>query len=168
MVQANGAVIGGSDDSYVDGNLFHQGTGYKFFPVGFNGNYRPAELLNVTGTDPVVGISVHEPNANPVVPLQIITVSEVRYWQMTHLSGNYMGSQIRLKVGSDELLGNPELQDIAVTNTDSIGGIFLSLGQSQFSGSLLDGRNCKFNASFDRILCLGSRWIRRGKIIVHP
>ena len=140
LIQPNGAVIGGSEVSYVDGALFHQGTGYKFFPVGSNGNYRPAELMNITGTDPVVGISVHEPNSNPIIPLQLLAVSNIRYWQLTQSSGVYGGSQIRLKVASDERIGSEvDVQDVTVTTSDSIGGIFLSLGQSQFSGTLLDG-----------------------------
>jgi hypothetical protein len=124
----------------VDGPLFHQGTGYKYFPVGNNGNFRPAELLDVSGLNPVVGVSVNEPNPNPVVPLQLLAVSDARYWQILPQSGVFDGSQIRLKLGSDESLGTDvDVQDIVVSATDSLGGIFFSLGQSIFSGSLLEG-----------------------------
>jgi len=140
LVQPNGSVVGGSDESYVDGPLFQQGTGYKYYPVGTKGNFRPAELMNVSGTDPILGISVHQPNNNPIEPLQLMAVSDTRYWQLVHTSGIYDGSQIRVKVGPDEQLGpDVEIQDVIVTSSDSIGGIFLSLGQSQFTGSLLDG-----------------------------
>ena len=140
LVQPNGSVVGGSDESYVDGPLFQQGTGYKYYPVGTKGNFRPAELMNVSGTDPILGISVHQPNNNPIEPLQLMAVSDTRYWQLVHTSGIYDGSQIRVKVGPDEQLGpDVEIQDVIVTSSDSIGGIFLSLGQSQFTGSLMDG-----------------------------
>lgn len=139
-VQANGGVSGGSDESYVNGPLFHQGTGYKYFPVGNNGSFRPAELLDVTGTNPVVGIAVYEPNPDPVVPLQLLAVSDTRYWQITTPSGVFDGSQVRLKLGIDERLGdNPDTQDIVVAASDSVGGLFLSLGQSLFAGSIMDG-----------------------------
>ncbi|GJM27487.1 MAG: hypothetical protein DHS20C17_01220 [Cyclobacteriaceae bacterium] len=139
-VQSNGGVSGGSDLSYVDGTLLHQGTGYKYFPVGSNGNFRPAELLNVSGTNPIVGVSVHEPNANPVIPLQLLAVSDTRYWQITQQSGTFDGSQVRLKVGPDEKLGTEvDIQDIVVSVSDSIGGLFVSLGQALFSGTMLDG-----------------------------
>ncbi len=96
--------------------------------------------MNITGTDPVVGISVHEPNSNPIIPLQLMSVSDIRYWRMTHPSGVYGGSQIRLKVASDERIGSEiDIQDVTVTTSDSVGGMFLSLGQSQFAGTLLDG-----------------------------
>ncbi len=135
LVQSNGTVIGGSDLSYVEGPIFHQGTGNKHFPVGSNGNFRPAELINVTGTNPVVGIAMYEPNSNPIVPLQLLAVSDTRYWQLIRQSGSYNGSQIRLKVTNDERLGSDvDIQDVVVTSADS-----LSLGQSQFTGSLSDG-----------------------------
>ena len=42
LLIANGASInGGSAASYVNGALTHQGTGYKFFPIGINGGYYP-------------------------------------------------------------------------------------------------------------------------------
>ena len=38
LLIANGASInGGSTESHVNGALTHQGTGYKFFPIGING-----------------------------------------------------------------------------------------------------------------------------------
>jgi hypothetical protein len=140
LVQSNGVVVGGSDLSYVDGTLSHQGTGYKYFPVGTNNHFRPAELVNVSGNNPVVGISVHEPNADPIIPLQLLTISDTRFWQLTHQSGVYDGSQIRLKVEADENLSSDiDLQDVVVAKADSVGGVFLTLGQSLYSGSLQDG-----------------------------
>ena len=140
LVQDGGTVTGGSDLSYVEGILHHQGTGLKYYPVGVNGNFRPAELINVSGTDPVVGIAVHQPHLNPVIPLQLLAVSDTRYWQITHLNGVFDGSQIRLKAGPDENLGTEvDLQDVVVSQADSVGGRFLSLGQSLFTGTLLDG-----------------------------
>lgn len=141
LVQANGTVVGGSDVSYIDGPLFHQGTGNKYFPVGSNGSFRPAELINVTGTNPVMGIATYQPNPDPTVPLELLAVSDTRYWQLIHQSGVYDGTQIRLKVTNDERLGSDvDIQDVVVTSADSIGGIFLNLGQSQFTGSLSDGQ----------------------------
>ena len=140
LVHSNGGIIGGSDQSYVEGTLYHQGTGNKYYPVGTDGNYRPVELLNITGTDPVVGLAVVEPNSEPTIPLQLLTVSDTRYWQLSQMSGTYGGSQIRLKLGPDEnLITDVDPSDLVVAGTDSIGGIFLSLGQSSFSGTISDG-----------------------------
>ena len=140
LVETTGTVVGGSEDSFVDGPLFHQGTGYKYFPVGKDGNFRPVELLNVTGTDPVIGMQMNQPNDNPRIPLQLQTVSETRYWEMTQGSGSYDGSLIRVKLGPDEMLGeNYEMEDVVVASVDSLDGLFTSIGQSLFSGSVGDG-----------------------------
>jgi len=140
LVQADGTVTGGNEHSYVDGYLFHHGTGHKYFPLGKNGNFRPAELLSIAGTDPVVGIRVREPNPDPRIPLQLLAVSDTRFWEITGRSGVFDGSQVRLKVAADERLGSDfDLQDVVVSTTDSAGGLFYNLGQSLFSGTLQDG-----------------------------
>ena len=119
--------MGGSDQSYVDGTLYHQGTGNKYYPVGTRENYRPAELLNISGTDPVVGVAVVEPNSDPIIPLQLLTVSDTRYWQLSQLSGTYGGSQIRLKLGPDEnLITEADPSDLVVAGRSLTGQGFKS------------------------------------------
>ncbi len=140
QVLSSGQVVGGSDLSHVNGALYHEGTGSKYFPIGKNGNYRPVEMINVSGTSPVLGFEMFEPNVSPQAPINLIAVSTTRYWQLIQYSGSYDGSQIRLKVSSDENLGTvPDLQDVAVTSSDQLSGVFTSLGQSLFSGTLQDG-----------------------------
>ncbi len=169
LVQPNGSVVGGSDESYVDGPLFQQGTGYKYYPVGTKGNFRPAELMNVSGTDPILGISVHQPNNNPIEPLQLMAVSDTRYWQLIHTSGIYDGSQIRVKVGPDEQLSpDVEIQDVIVTSSDSIGGIFLSLGQSQFTGSLMDGEVISLLPATSEFYAIGEEGFAEQRALFVP
>ena len=165
LVQSTGTVVGGSDRSYVDGPLFHQGNGNKYFPVGSDGNFRPAELVNVDGSNPIVGISVHQPNANPVIPLQLLAISDTRYWQLTHQSGVFDGSQIRLKVEADEDLGSDvDLQDVVVARADSVGGVFTTLGQSLYTGSLQGWGSNQFTAGYQWIVghCFGRIFGRKG------
>ena len=168
-MQPNGSVVGGSEISYIEGPLFHQGQGYKYFPVGSNGNFRPAELMNVTGTNPVVGIAVYQPNPDPTVPLQLLAVSDTRYWQLIHQSGVYDGSQIRLKVTNDERLGSAvDIQDVVVTSADSIGGIFLSLGQSQFTGSLSDGEVTSSTPAFSEFYAIAVEGFAEERALFVP
>ena len=169
LVQANGTVSGGSDVSYVDGPLFHQGTGSKYFPVGSNGNFRPADLMNVTGTNPVVGIAMYEPNSDPTVPLQLLAVSDTRYWQLIRQSGSYDGSPIRLKLGPDERLGeDPDIQDIVVTGSDSIGGIFIGLGQSQFTGTIMDAEVTSSSLALNEFYALGVEGFAEERALYVP
>lgn len=169
LVQSNGSVVGGSEISYIEGPLFHQGQGYKYFPVGSNGNFRPAELMNVTGTNPVVGIAIYQPNPNPTVPLQLLAVSDTRYWQLIHQSGVYDGSQIRLKVTNDERLGSDvDIQDVVVTSADSIGGIFLNLGQSQFTGSMSDGEVTSSTPAFSEFYAIAVEGFAEERALFVP
>jgi hypothetical protein len=153
----------------VDGPLFHQGTGSKYFPVGSKGKFRPADLMNVTGTNPVVGIAMYEPNSDPTVLLQLLAVSDTRYWQLIHQSGSYDGSPIRLKLGSDERLGEDiDIQDIVVTASDSIGGIFMSLGQSQFTGTIMDAEVTSSSLALNEFYALGVEGFAEERALFVP
>jgi len=137
----DGSIInGGADDAHINGQLYHDGLGTKFFPIGKNGNYRPVELVNVQGANPMIGFEVFEPNPDPVVPITLLAVSDTRYWQMNLASGTYDGSTLKLKVGPDENLGPDALEeDVVITGTDILSDIHQNLGQSVFTGSLMDG-----------------------------
>ncbi|MDH3710818.1 MAG: gliding motility-associated C-terminal domain-containing protein [Cyclobacteriaceae bacterium] len=140
QIMSGGAVMGGSDLSHINGALYQEGTGPKYFPVGKNSNYRPVEMINVSGTNPVIGFEMFEPNSNPQASINLIALSDTRYWQLIQLSGSYTGSPVKLKVMADENLGMvPDISDVAVTSSDQLSGVFTSMGQSLFTGSLQDG-----------------------------
>lgn len=86
---------GGSINSYVNGALTAQGTGYKFFPVGKNGKYHPVELLEIKGIDPVTEIEVAEalPRIQTTSPA---TIQQDIYWTRKTLSGTFENSLITL------------------------------------------------------------------------
>ena len=166
----DGATInGGADHAHINGQLFHHGLGAKFYPIGKNGNYRPAELLNVQGTDPLIGIEVFEPNSNPTVPITLLAVSDTRYWQMNLASGTYDGSPIRLKVNSDENLGPNALEeDVTVTATDVLTDIYQNLGQAQFTGSLMDGEVTSVQNALNVYYALGIEGIDEERTLFVP
>jgi hypothetical protein len=169
LVQRDGTVIGGNDRSYVDGYLFHQGTGQKYFPLGLNGNFRPANLLSVAGVDPVVGMRVHQPNPNPRIPLQLLAVSDTRYWQINSRSGVFDGSQVRLKVGADERLdADFDLQDVVVSTADSTGGLFYNLGQSHYSGTLQNGEVTSSLPATSGILAIAAEGFAEERALYVP
>ncbi len=86
---------GGSPSSYVDGALVAQGTGYKFFPVGRNGKYRPVELLEIKGINPTIEIEVAEvlPNIQTTSPA---IIQQDIYWTRKTLVGSFENSLITL------------------------------------------------------------------------
>ena len=87
------SVAGGSSESYVDGAFTYEGTGYKFFPIGKNGNYLPIELLNVTGINPITSLEAFE-NPPPINAPPSIGVYSRVYWQRKNIKGTFTGSPL--------------------------------------------------------------------------
>lgn len=129
-------VGGGSAISYVDGAFTHEGTGYKTFPIGKNGNYHPVDLQNITGINPVTEIEVQEDlpavNAPPAVSLY----SKI-YWQRRTVSGTYIGSPVVL--GSQIPDNQTNRYVIEILQADDLSSAFSALGNATVSfGDELD------------------------------
>jgi len=93
---ADGALITeASSQSYIDGALTHEGTGYKFYPVGKNGKYYPLELLDQAGIKPAVEIEVFENVPDLDMPASGTLFSSV-YWQRKTVEGSFLTSPISL------------------------------------------------------------------------
>ncbi len=88
-------VYGGSKESYVEGALAVEGTGYKFFPLGKNGTYAPIEFLDVKGITAKYSVEAFE-NA-PVITLENTIVKNGLYWQRKDIAGQFGGSAVALE-----------------------------------------------------------------------
>ena len=136
LITPSARVSGGSPQSYVDGFLYHQGTGTKFYPVGREGTYAPATLLNVTGEDPVVGMAYF---SSPVIN------GTPFHWQVQTLSGTYRGSRAELTFTAPNADYAAYRDEVMVLGAESPGADFTSLGQSSLSG-----RGDRFTISSDQ------------------
>ena len=87
-------ITGGSANSYVDGALLVEGTGYKFFPVGKNGTYAPIEFLDATGKELVYSMEVFE-NA-PAISIDNVIVRDGVYWHRKDIAGQFNGSPVAI------------------------------------------------------------------------
>ena len=85
---------GGSASSYVDGALTVEGSGYKFFPIGKNGNYAPIEFVEVQAESAEYSVEVFEDA--PLVAVEDIIVRKSLYWQRKDISGNFGGSAVAI------------------------------------------------------------------------
>jgi len=143
-----------SANAYINGAFQYAGTGYKFFPVGKNGNYRPLELIDVTGIDPVLQVEVIEAGAQPrSTDDSLSSVSATRYWEVNTMAGTYSGSLAKLSVGSDE--GFEDLMGAVVAEAADVGEAFVSLGQSETSGDINEGTVTSESLATQKILALG-------------
>ncbi len=94
-VAGGGSITGGSSRSYVDGALLHEGTGYKFFPIGKNGGYYPVEMLNIAGIGVVTSMEVFD-NV-PALSFQgSNSLFSKVYWQRSTISGTFLNSPVSL------------------------------------------------------------------------
>jgi hypothetical protein len=128
ILDANAKIGGGSEDAHINGMLYQQGSGQKFYPVGKNGVYAPLTIDNLSGTDPVVGIELSNPNPNQKNDLSMENVSRYKMWSIEVLSGTFDGSTITLAF--DESDSIVDLEKVLVAEADSLTGYFKSAGKS--------------------------------------
>jgi len=129
VLTENAITTNSSENSYVNGLLFNEGVGYKFFPIGKDNLFSPIELINIENYS-IVGIEMFYPNlkleANP-----LLTVSDSRYYEISYLNGNNINSKISL--GYDETYNPSDYDNLVVVQANE-GEDFESLGNNFNSG----------------------------------
>jgi gliding motility-associated-like protein len=135
VVNDGAQIISASGISYINGALYHSGTGQKFFPIGKNGNYEPVELVNIQGDKPIVGLELFEPNPNPQAGPGIRQVSTERYWKKTILSGEITNMQIKCENPDLQLFNN--ISNVVYAQAEQVSGVFSSIGGRNVGGSLI-------------------------------
>ena len=129
LLIANSASInGGSTESHINGALTHQGTGYKFFPIGINGGYYPLELLNVNGINPTIEVEVFE-NAQSLAVPPNVTVFSNKYWQRKTINGTFLGSPLSIGYPIPDDYTNRHVIDIL--QSDALDNDFAILGNTR-------------------------------------
>ncbi len=88
----------GSQQSYVKGTLYAKGTGNKYFAVGTDNLFLPAEFQNITTQNTVFGISVHNFNNTPIAGKGTRLVIDDVYWKMDVIEGAVPQSQVSLPI----------------------------------------------------------------------
>lgn len=136
VIGRDGRVTGGSPQSFIQGQLYHTGTGNKFYPIGTNGRYLPVSLPNIGGVDPVVGLQVFEPNTFTERPVDLEAVSEKRYWRLTVANGTFDGSIAVLPLLDEDF--SADISRLVVVQSNGTSP-FESLGQSLSGGDLQSG-----------------------------
>jgi hypothetical protein len=117
--------------SFVNGIIYCQGGGYKFFPIGKDNVYAPIELTNVQNDNSLTGFEVFLPNIITDFEVGIQAVSEDRYWEVSNTEIN---SQIILS--NDFFFSNSEYPNLIVVEADEENLIFRNIGN--FSPNLTD------------------------------
>ena len=125
-----------SKDSYIIGEVYRQGQDELFFPIGTDNAYLPVTLINVKGTDPLVGFNIHEGQLDYELAKNLRSVSQNWYWEMIP-NESYVGSNIVLPLLDETFLFSTDEATI-VQATDGVSTYF-DIGKSEVSGSPIDG-----------------------------
>lgn len=136
-ITENAAITGGSKTSFIEGPLYHTGTGNKYYPIGINNIFLPVELLGIEGTIPTVGILLHAPNPNLDVDASLKAVTDQQYWQLDVLSGSFNNAIIKLSVVEELFLET--IQDAVVVQSTDLDTPFSSIGGANITGDVMDG-----------------------------
>lgn len=153
LLREDVVVLGGSDFSYINGPLSATGTGDLYFPIGTASTYAPIELIDVSGSTPVVNMEVIEPNPPATAGFGLTDVSQERYWQKSVTSGTFTDSQVKLAVKNETIVDNMIKAVVAEANT--VGGEFTSIGQISFTGDATDGTITSDTRSNSDIFAVG-------------
>jgi len=156
VIFQQGAIItGGSDQSHINGPVYHQGTGDKLFPVGNGTQYLPVEILGITESSEV-GINLVEFTTPQSFDFnsELSSVSEKRYWEVDVVSGSLTGTKLSLPVKGDEGLSSNTTQYVVAQSPDSPIA-FESLGQFEFTGNETNGRVVSADAVSANLVSVG-------------
>ena len=131
-VRSQGEVTNATSTAYVNGLLFREGTGKKFYPIGKNGRYVHVTLESIDGSsDLILGFEAFEPNTG-LPGLGVKSLSAKRFWQMTKRgNGTFNGSLITLSLANDQDTSSPS--DMIVAEALGADQKYRSIGQSAIS-----------------------------------
>lgn len=132
-------INGGSDQSHIQGTVYHKGAGDKLFPVGNGTVYLPVEILNVQGSSTEIGLREVELDGSVLQKsASLDAISTNRYWELEIISGSLSGSKVILPVRDEAIVQNEN--QVVVAQSTGLAQNFESLGRFSFEGSFENGR----------------------------
>ncbi len=137
IITESASIIGGSETSFIEGPLYHIGTGDKYYPIGINNTFLPVELMGIQGLNPTIGILLNAPNPNLAVSGSLAAVTEQQYWEMDILSGTYDNSIVKLPVNEELFLES--IQEAVVVQSSGLDTPFSSIGGTNATGNVTNG-----------------------------
>ncbi len=137
IIEENASIIGGSETSFIEGPLYHIGTGDKYYPIGVNNVFLPVELTAIQGITPTTGVVIHTPNPNVEVEGALEAVTDQQYWGMDILEGTYESSIIKLPVNNELFLNT--IDNAVVAQSINIDTPFTSIGGTNIMGNTMVG-----------------------------
>ncbi len=98
----NAETSDGSISSYIQGTLYANGDGNKYFPVGLPNVFMPAEMHNIEGENIILSICPKEFTITPQISNNLNKVLSTRYWEQTLVSGSLENAIISLAIPPED------------------------------------------------------------------
>lgn len=152
ILTAEAKVAGGSVNSYIQGAMERTGNGDLFYPIGKNGTYAPAELLDVQGSNPRLRLEVFETNPLGIADSGLTAVSGLRYWKRTTVSGTFEKSKVKLPLINETIVSSITK---AVVAGGELSSDFKNYGRTKATGTNTDGSIESSNYLSTGILAIG-------------
>ncbi len=126
-------IIGGSEDSYINGTLVRSGSDELFFPVGTDSEYLPVLFDQIVDENPQITVQAFSsPAANSSD--DNLRVSDLRHWQVESI--NLSDAALTLPLIDENF--DTTVEDLVVVGATTTGR-FQNLGAFSVSGSLMSG-----------------------------
>ncbi len=140
-----GQIVVNNTSSYVNGAFYSRGTGTRFFPIGLNSGYFPAQLSNVSDGNIEIGMQIVASNAGLTHGTEITDVFTGYHWQLIDPSNTLTGAGISVSsLGPVSNFIDPNL-GVAVVGAPEVNGAAVSFGGS-LSGDFVSS-NTPFTAA---------------------
>lgn len=135
LILEGGSITGGSQGSYIGGQLFTFNQGDFLFPIGTAEEYLPIELAGIEMEDSI-GVQAFSGEINAEISRELDSFSPNRFWQILDNSG-FSASGITLPVIDESFIESDDQAIIAFT--ESLDNPLGVMGVPSLSGSLISG-----------------------------
>lgn len=166
IIFSNGSqIVGGSDAAYIQGPVYHHGSGDKLFPLGNGSLYLPVSLVNIEDPSALIGIEGVEMTGGMLSKAPSLdAISDNRYWHIDVVSGSLENSQIILPVREESLLN--DISKVVVAESPALSEKFRTIGRASSEGTVNNGMVTSERAvTMPFVTVAGSS--SRGELIVY-
>lgn len=126
-IGTSGTISNPSQD-FINGPMANQNTSNMFFAIGKGSDYRPVELVNVSGTSPTVRFEMFNGDPGGSTGTGVNNISAIRYWKAQVITGS-ITCRVELHWGSDDGVDGDTNNDlIVVQSTNGSDGTYNDIG----------------------------------------
>jgi gliding motility-associated-like protein len=129
-------IVGAGEGNFIEGMVFRTGTDDLFFPIGIGNQYLPVVLNEVSGDNPIIGMTALEGPPDQRRGGSLTDLSERYYWRM-EADLNYEAGKITLPYEMEAFI--EDTTQVVVAQASEENRAFQTLGRSAIVGDQNQG-----------------------------